>query len=187
MDWRKALRTRKQGVIFHWLAGAVIGSFLMAGCASDAPPKKDPFFEKWKTLEETSAGSSPVAQPRVIDFGETVSKSETGTPEEKPIASVRLLPTNEISLKMRQADVKSVLRSLALAVNVNILIKNEIKGEVSVDFKSVPWDQAFTSILRMQALDYAWEGDILRVMTLEDKEREQKQKDRHVAGPDSNS
>ena len=177
MDWREALRTRKQRVIFRWLAGAAIGSFLMAGCASDAPPKKDPFFEKWKTLEETSAGSSPVAQPRVIDFGETVSKSETGTPEEKPIASVRLLPTNEISLKMRQADVKSVLRSLALAVNVNILIKNEIKGEVSVDFKSVPWDQAFTSILRMQALDYAWEGDILRVMTLEDKERELKQKD----------
>ena len=177
MDWREALRTRKQRVIFRWLAGAAIGSFLMAGCASDAPPKKDPFFEKWKTLEETSAGSSPVAQPRVIDFGETVSKSETGTPEEKPIASVRLLPTNEISLKMRQADVKSVLRSLALAVNVNILIKNEIKGEVSVDFKSVPWDQAFTSILRMQTLDYAWEGDILRVMTLEDKERELKQKD----------
>ena len=177
MDWREALRTRKQRVIFRWLAGAAIGSFLMAGCASDAPPKKDPFFEKWKTLEETSAGSSPVAQPRVIDFGETVSKSETGTPEEKPVASVRLLPTNEISLKMRQADVKSVLRSLALAVNVNILIKNEIKGEVSVDFKSVPWDQAFTSILRMQALDYAWEGDILRVMTLEDKERELKQKD----------
>ena len=181
MDWRKALITRKQGVIFRWLAGAVIGSFLMTGCASDAPPKKDPFFEKWKTLEETSAGSSPVAQPRVIDFGETVSKSETGTPEEKPIASVRLLPTNEISLTMRQADVKSVLRSLALAVNVNILIKNEIKGEVSVDFKSVPWDQAFTSILRMQALDYAWEGDILRVMTLEDKEREQKQKDQALS------
>ena len=171
------MRTRKQRVIFHWLAGAVIGSFLITGCASDAPPKKDPFFEKWKTLEETSAGSSPVAQPRVIDFGETVSRSGLGTPEEKPLASVRLLPTNEISLKMRQADVKSVLRSLALAVNVNILIKNEIKGEVSVDFKSVPWDQAFTSILRMQALDYAWEGDILRVMTLEDKERELKQKD----------
>ena len=181
MDWRKALITRKQGVIFHWLAGAVIGSFLMAGCASDAPPKKDPFFEKWKTLEETSAGSSPVAQPRVIDFGETVSKSGPSAPEEKPVASVRLLPTNEISLKMRQADVKSVLRSLALAVNVNILIKNEIKGEVSVDFKSVPWDQAFTSILRMQALDYAWEGDILRVMTLEDKEREQKQKDQALS------
>ena len=181
MDWRKALITRKQGVIFRWLAGAVIGSFLMTGCASDAPPKKDPFFEKWKTLEETSAGSSPVAQPRVIDFGETVSKSGPSAPEEKPVASVRLLPTNEISLKMRQADVKSVLRSLALAVNVNILIKNEIKGEVSVDFKSVPWDQAFTSILRMQALDYAWEGDILRVMTLEDKEREQKQKDQALS------
>ena len=181
MDWRKALRTRNHGAIFRWMAGAVIGSFLIAGCASDVPPKKDPFFEKWKTLEETSAGASPVAQPRVIDFGETAPKSGPGTPEEKPIASVRLLPTNEISLKMRQADVKSVLRSLALAVNVNILIKNEIKGEVSTDFKSVPWDQAFTSILRMQALDYAWEGDILRVMTLEDKERELKQKDQALS------
>jgi type IV pilus assembly protein PilQ len=172
----RALNNGEHREIFRWMIGVLIGALSVAGCASDTAPKKDLFFEKWKTLEQTSAGSSPVAAPRMIDVSDQVSKSGTGPFDGKSIVSVRLLPTSEISLKMRQADVKSVLRSLALAVNLNILIKNEIKGEVSVDFKAVPWDQAFISILRMQSLDYVWEGDILRVMSFEDMERDLKQK-----------
>ena len=55
-------------------------------------------------------------------------------------------------------------------------MKNEIKGEVTIDFKDVPWNQAFNSLLRTQGLTYTWEGDILRVMTLEDMETDLKRK-----------
>ncbi|MBN2439081.1 MAG: type IV pilus secretin PilQ [Deltaproteobacteria bacterium] len=159
------------------MIGLLIGVLSVAACAGDKAQKKDAFFEKWKTLEQTSAGSSPVAVPRMIDISDQVSQGGTGPVDEKPIVSVRLLPTAEVNLKMRQADVKSVLRSLALAVNLNILIKNDIKGEVSVDFKAVPWDQAFNSILRTYGLTYIWEGDrIIRVLSLDDLERDLKQK-----------
>ena len=172
-----ALNNGEHREIFRWMISLLIVIFSVAGCANDTTLKKDPFFEKWKTLEQTSAGSSPVAVPRMIDVSDQVSKSGTSLFDGKPIVSVRLLPTSEISLKMRQADVKSVLRSLALAVNLNILIKNDIKGEVNVDFKAVPWDQAFNGILRTYGLTYIWEGDsILRVMSLDDMERDLKQK-----------
>jgi type IV pilus assembly protein PilQ len=171
----RALNNGEHREIFRWIIGVLIGVLSVAGCANNTALKKDPFFEKWKTLEQTSAGSSPVAAPRIIDAGDMDPKGRTSQFEEKPIASVRLLPTTEISLKFTPTDVKSVLRSLALIVGLNILVKNDIKGDVRVEFKAVPWDQAFISILRMQSLDYVWEGDILRVMSLEDKERDLKQ------------
>ncbi|MDP3096791.1 MAG: type IV pilus secretin PilQ [Syntrophales bacterium] len=162
--------------IFRWMIGVLIGVWSVAGCGGDTIVKKDPFFEKWKTLEQTSTGSSPVATPRIIDARDTVPKSRTSQFEEKPIASVRLLPTTEISLKMIKEDVKPILRSMARIAGLNILIKNDVKGEISIDFKNVAWDQAFNSILRTYGLTYLWEGDILRVLSLEDKERDFKQK-----------
>jgi type IV pilus assembly protein PilQ len=159
---------------------ALLGLLALAGCAAQtAEVQKDPFFEKWKTLESTSQGSSPVARPRITDLKSVAPKGEAGQQEPKP-PTLKPLPLSKINLKMRQADVKSVLRSLAMAAGLNILIKNEIKGEISVDFNGVPWDQAFTSILNSQGLTHIWEGDILRVLSLEDKERELKQKAQEV-------
>ena len=65
---------------------------------------------------------------------------------------------------------KAVLRALAKIAGQNISIKNEIKGEVTVSFSNVPWDQAFLSILRMQGLDYKWDGDIIRIVNADDIE-----------------
>ena len=77
---------------------------------------------------------------------------------------------------MRQADLKSVLRAMAKSVGVNLLVKNELKGDISVDFRGVAWDKAFTGLLRTYGLSYIWEDNIIRVMTIEDVEQELKRK-----------
>jgi len=96
--------------------------------------------------------------------------------EEQNIAAMKKLPTQRINLKMRQADIKAVLRSLARIANRNIIVKNETKGDVTVDFQNTPWNEAFESLLRTQSLTYHWEGNIIRVMTLEDVELDLKRK-----------
>lgn len=145
------------------------------GCAGDKSVKKDPFFEKWENMAETSKGHSPAPRSRE-DVRELVKKEETRLKTEKERVSGRTLPNVPISLKIRQADVKAVLRSLARIVNQNVLIKDDIKGEVSIDFKNTPWDQAFNSILKNQSLAYEWEGNIIRVMTIADKDQDLKRK-----------
>jgi type IV pilus assembly protein PilQ len=92
----------------------------------------------------------------------------------------RRLPTNPVDLKMRQADIKAVLRSLARAAGRNILIKNDIKADVTVDFKGVPWDQVFTGLLRTYGLTYTWEGDLIRIMTPDDLEQDLKRKTQEI-------
>ena len=165
---------RKIRCLWGCMAAIVLSIFLIYGCADQQTVKKDPFFEKWTTLAETSPGHSPVAKEKSSAIAQELLKS--GGPEGEDLAPVRVLPTQRITLKMRQADIRSVLRSLARIVDQNVLVKSEIKGEVTIDFRDVPWSQAFNSLLRSQGLTYTWEGDILRVLTFDDMELDLKRK-----------
>lgn len=151
-----------------------LGVFIV-GCAESKVAKKDPFFEKWDTMAKTNTGYSPAPRSRE-NIRELVKEEEARLKAQKERAKGITLPTNPVSLKIRQSDVKVVLRSLARIVNQNVLIKDDIKGEMSVDFKDTPWDRAFSSILKNQGLAYEWEGNIIRVMTIADKEQDLKRK-----------
>jgi type IV pilus assembly protein PilQ len=140
---------------------------LFAGCAGTKTTKKDPFFEKWKLMAQESKGNSPAAKVRRIKIPPEPGYKLDDIPMEE-----RSLPTDNVNFKMRNVDVKMVLQALARAANENILVKSEVQGRVSVDFKNVPWDQAFHSILSSQALTYIWQGNIIRIATVEDLEKE---------------
>lgn len=154
----------------------LISVLLIFGCAGQKTVEKDPFFEKWSTMAETATGHSPTPRARSSDITQEFLKGSGEAGVEQEAEPIQKLPTQLVSLKMRQADVKAVLRSLARIVDRNILVKNEIKGEVTIDFRDVPWNQAFNSLLRAQGLTYAWDGDIIRVMTLEDVDLDLKRK-----------
>ena len=159
-----------------WLICFTAMAMLVSGCATDDATKKDPFFEKWQTMARTSAGHSPAAVEKGSSAWDMERKGKAEPGGDRGITAEKQLPTTRINLKMRQADVKAVLRSLARIEGKNILMRNEVKGDITVDFKNVPWDQAFKSIVRNQALSYVWEGDIIRVLTLEDMEQDLKRK-----------
>ncbi|MCK9392705.1 MAG: type IV pilus secretin PilQ, partial [Syntrophales bacterium] len=157
---------------YSWggLTCALLSILLISGCSSQKAAQKDPFFEKWNTLSQTATGYSPTPRKKASALAEELLKEAGVADKDKVAEVVRKLPTQPVSLKMRQADVKAVLRSLARSVDRNILVKNDIKGEMTIDFHDVPWDQAFNSILSTQGLAYTWQGEIIRVMTLDDME-----------------
>ncbi len=162
---------------YPWGATAIVllSALVLFGCAG---PKieKDPFFEKWNTMSETKQGNSPVAADRSASLIQTILQSEDVAGKELAVTPIRELPAQKISLKLRQVDVKTILRSLGRIVDKNVLVKNEIKGELTIDFVEVPWSQAFNSILSTQGLTYIWEGDIIRIMTFDDMEQDLKRK-----------
>ncbi len=172
-----ALMKRFNGGKIWRLAPLLLMAVIIAGCATDVSTKKDPFFEKWSAMAKTSKGHSPAPRENIMGLqGETPKDALSALAEDRGMVQAKQLPKRKISLKMRQADVKAVLRSLARIEGQNILIKNEIKGDITVDFKGVPWDQAFRTILSNQGLEYEWEGEIIRVMTMDDMERDLKRK-----------
>jgi type IV pilus assembly protein PilQ len=170
-------RASRMGYSVLGFAVILLAAIALSGCSNNLNIKQDPFFEKWRVLSEKSEGNSPTPRQREFDLDALVAKEEARLAEERVQATAgRQLPKAKVNLKMRQAEVKAVIRSLAKAANQNILVKNEIKGDITVDFHNIPWNEAFESILRTQGLDYIWDGNVIRVMTEADKEQDLKRK-----------
>ena len=142
------------------------------GCAESKKVEKDLFYEKWKVLAEESKGYSPVAKRRAIDIPGRDLKKKSG--KKKITIYKKSLPTKRITLKIHNTGLDTLLRSLARVVDQNILINDKIKGSVSINVKKARWDQLFQGILASHGLTYVWEGEIIRVMTIEDLEQELK-------------
>jgi len=81
-----------------------------------------------------------------------------------------------ISLDFQEADIKSVLRLMSEYGNVSIISGDDVKGSVTLTMKNVPWTQALDSILDVQGLTKKQMGDVISVMTLERKKKDESAK-----------
>jgi type IV pilus assembly protein PilQ len=81
-------------------------------------------------------------------------------------AGERVYTGEPISLNLKDADLKDVIRTFAELTGLNIAVDPGVTGSVTVDFVDVPWDQALDIILRQNNLTYVLEGNVMRVGTL---------------------
>jgi type IV pilus assembly protein PilQ len=72
-----------------------------------------------------------------------------------------------LSLDVQGAEIRTVLRSLSEFSGRNIVVGKDVKGQVSIQLRDVPWRDALTAVLRTHGLEYVEEGSILRVDTAE--------------------
>jgi type IV pilus assembly protein PilQ len=153
----------------------------LGGCSQkkDLKDVQDPFYEQWRVKAEESKGTSPVEPPPIDEPPYEIATSDREE-EVKPQAP-RPLPERKISLKMNDIDVAVLLRALARAADQNIILNEKVAGKVNINIHQAPWDQVFNGILRSNGLSYAWEGDIIRIMTAEDMDADLRNKAREQA------
>lgn len=164
----------KKNDAFSRFSLALMVLFVMAGCAGrKIQSESDRAFTEWKTKAATAQGHSPAPVKRHIPK-QSADSQRPAKPSAAAAADHRL-PREKISLTMHGADISAVLRALARAVDQNIMINESVRGQIDVTLKAVSWDQAFRGILRTYGLVYLWEGDIIRVVTAADKNRELEQ------------
>lgn len=149
----------------------------LSGCVAKKTVKEDPFMEKWRITAEKSKGYSPAAERRVVDLSGKVIIPEHEAKEQeqkKKAEPEKPLPTGEITMKMHDIELPVLLRTLARAANQNIIINEKVKGRANINIKQAPWNQVFKAVLRTHGLTYGWEGEIIRIMTVEDMEHDLK-------------
>ena len=76
-----------------------------------------------------------------------------------------------ISLDFQDADIKSVLRLMAEYGNISIVSGDDVKGNVTLTMKNVPWEQALDTILDINGLAKKQMGDVISVTTLEKRKK----------------
>jgi len=79
-----------------------------------------------------------------------------------------------ISMSLKDADVKEVLRTFARLSGLNVVIQPGVRGTVTVELEKVPWDQALDQILKINGLGYEIEGNIMRIAPVSVLEQEAK-------------
>lgn len=139
------------------------------GCSSANTRAPDPRFEKWRAKALESRAWSPTPRPKRIKLpaaGTAPAGSKSGAQKPK-----RPLPKRKVTLNMHQADVAVLLKALARAAGIDIIINSGVKGKMSLNVRQAPWCQVFKGILNAQGLSYTWEGNILRIESIEDKNR----------------
>jgi type IV pilus assembly protein PilQ len=80
-----------------------------------------------------------------------------------------------IDLDFKGADIHNILRLLADVGQMNIVTSDEVKGEVTIKMRDVPWDQAMDIVLRAKGLGSVREGNLVRVAPLAVLEKELEQ------------
>ena len=73
--------------------------------------------------------------------------------------------TRPIYLDVQDASIKSILQLLAEEGGVNIVYGDDVKGNVTINLKNIPWGQALDTILAINDMTKIQEGDIITVMT----------------------
>lgn len=102
-----------------------------------------------------NAPAQPTTQPQNLSGARTLS----GGP--------RVFNGEPLSLNLKDADIKDVIRTFAELTGLNIAVDPGVGGSVTVDFQDVPWDQALDLILRQNNLTYVLEGNVMRIGTIE--------------------
>ncbi|MBU1172917.1 MAG: secretin and TonB N-terminal domain-containing protein [Proteobacteria bacterium] len=139
----------------------IILLLFLTSCASMAPDKKNEVkWDEWKDKAEKSQGYSPSVKKKSYAFNRNMKQYK--------VENLKALPKKRISLKMSDADVAVVLRSLALLVDVNVLISEKVTGKINVAVEDVPWDEVFDNILKTHGLSYVNDKHLIRIMTDED-------------------
>jgi type IV pilus secretin PilQ/predicted competence protein len=149
----------------------------------NAPQTQTPPVSNKRGKTTTSSGSTaPAIDPApggenvFADPQSTVPTLSPSTPPNGTVLSTgaggRTLSSGEkvytgepLSLNLKDADLKDVLRTFAQLTGLNMAIDQSVTGSVTVDFVDVPWDQALEIILRQNSLAYQLEGNVMRVGT----------------------
>ena len=97
------------------------------------------------------------ASPPVAD-----SATEKSLGNEKPVALEERLK-QLISLEYKDADLASVLRSLAWTYKINIVTGPDIKGKVSINLQDISVEKALQAILTINGLVYSKRGDVIYI------------------------
>jgi len=152
------------------------------GCQATQKEAKPPDrFEKWRIMADNSPKVTPDARPYIEEIDKDVQQKIKALEQaynarqqktEDPLEPQKKMPKMRLTMKMHDVPVPVLLRTLARAANVNILINETVSGQAKINISNVPWDEAFTGLLDSYGLTYKWSGDILRVITVEDLNKE---------------
>ncbi|MBI4398490.1 MAG: secretin and TonB N-terminal domain-containing protein [Candidatus Omnitrophica bacterium] len=133
---------------------------------AQTPSTQDPSQNSADATSETESASAVI-----ITESEAPENPPNGrTPSEEAAFK---LPPGHVNLDFKEADIRSVLRVIALKGGVNIVAGPEVVGTVTVRLQNVPWEKALEVVLKTYGYVFERDGNVVRVTTKDRIDQEQ--------------
>lgn len=134
-------------------SGETVDARVDSAASASASALDDPMTAASDSVSTSSTNSSSSSEASAIDQMLEARKERrfTGRP---------------ITLQLRDADVRDVLRLIGEASGFNMVIGDDVRGVITLSLVDVPWDQALDVVLQTQRLGAERSGSLLRVITL---------------------
>ena len=130
-------------------------AFNVEATAENFKKSSSEFTEKTKKISEVQKNSPARRVSLTVKNGDTSAPLSIIDHNE----FVKSLETDEVSLKLNDMDIKSAFKLFAGLVQRNILIGEEVNGNITIDFENIRWGSAVYALL-----------DINNLIMIEDKD-----------------
>ncbi len=158
------------------MVGAIAVAALMLGVArvgwadngDERAPQPSETVPEGGDVEGRAEPSGERPNPTVEPARETATAVSAPAPPSGEVTGQEGL----ISVDFKDADIRQVLRIIALKSGFDIVPGPAVEALVTIKLTNVPWEQALDIILRTYGFTYERKGKIVRVLTVEEIEKE---------------
>jgi type IV pilus assembly protein PilQ len=74
----------------------------------------------------------------------------------------------KIDLNFQNVEIRTVLQIIAEVAEKNLVVSDNVQGDITLRLKNVPWDQALDIVLKTKGLDKREAGNVLLVGTVQE-------------------
>ncbi len=74
----------------------------------------------------------------------------------------------KIDLNFQSVEIRTVLQIIAEVAEKNLVVSDNVQGDITLRLKNVPWDQALDIVLKTKGLDKREAGNVLLVGTVQE-------------------
>jgi type IV pilus secretin PilQ/predicted competence protein len=139
--------------------------------AAETEKTESPWISEAEVSDDQSPAAGTSAASKKSTYGadrdETLSWSGSYARGNPAAGSGAGMGSQRITIDAQGADMKTVLRTIGDYSGKNIVYGPDVKGEVYIHIKDVPWEEALDIILRAHGYGYREEYGMIRVAQLD--------------------
>ncbi|OFZ30351.1 MAG: hypothetical protein A2622_08035 [Bdellovibrionales bacterium RIFCSPHIGHO2_01_FULL_40_29] len=126
--------------------------------------------------QQTSTESEPMAaQVHDVNADLTSAGIMDSQSLEDFMASNNKFYGKKISIEAVKLDINEAFKFISDESGVNLIVDEDVTGDVTLKLRQVPWDQAFVLILKTKKLGYKRQGNVIRVGSIATLTREEEE------------
>lgn len=117
------------------------------------------FFGRVTAAQEKEAAPQPQTEAQI--------SPSVQQQEEQVVIADNLVPSDNVTLDFKDADIRNVLKIISYKAGVNIVTTPDVIGNVTIRLTDVPWQKALDVILKTYGFAYERQGNIVTVAPID--------------------